>query len=131
MSLASASLSKALLAAVRVRCCCGMMLPDLLLPLQIVVALLEPLQEGGALTVAASKALEELIIKGRSLLQAKLKGLPPLPQSIQVVSALLASASRHGWHADRCQVCVARVCAHKMTCCNDTMQMSSTEFSSF
>ena len=57
--------------------------------LQIVVALLEPLQEGGALTVAASKALEELIIKGRSLLQAKLKGLPPLPQSIQVVLSLL------------------------------------------
>ena len=54
--------------------------------LQIVVALLEPLQEGGALTVAASKALEELIIKGRSLLQAKLKGLPPLPQSIQVTT---------------------------------------------
>ena len=68
--------------------------------LQIVVALLEPLQEGGALTVAASKALEELIIKGRSLLQAKLKGLPPLPQSIPVISALLASASRHGSHAD-------------------------------
>ena len=57
-------------------------------PLQIVVALLEPLQEGGALTVAASKALEELIIKGRSLLQAKLKGLPPLPQSVQVIPTL-------------------------------------------
>ena len=56
--------------------------------LQIVVALLEPLQEGGALTAAASRALEELIIKGRSLLQAKLKGLPPLPQSIQVTAGL-------------------------------------------
>lgn len=51
--------------------------------MQIVVALLEPLQEGGALTVAASRALEELVIRGRGLLQAKLKGLPPLPQSIQ------------------------------------------------
>ena len=60
---------------------------DLCCLVQIVVALLEPLQEGGALTVAASKALEELIIRGRSLLQAKLKGLPPLPQSIQVISA--------------------------------------------
>ena len=47
------------------------------------VALLEPLQEGGALTLASSRALEELIIKGRGLLQAKIKGLPPLPQ-IQV-----------------------------------------------
>lgn len=51
------------------------------------VALLEPLQEGGALTAAASRALEELIIEGRSLLQAKLKGLPPLPQSVQASSS--------------------------------------------
>ena len=52
------------------------------------MALLEPLQEGGALTASASRALEELIIKGRSLLAAKLKGLPPLPQSIQVTAKL-------------------------------------------
>ena len=50
--------------------------------LQIVVALLEPLQEGGPLTAAAAKAMEELVVKGRSLLQSKLQGLPPLPQSV-------------------------------------------------
>ncbi len=55
------------------------------------MALLEPLQEGEALTAAASKALEELVIKGRHLLQAKLKGLPPLPQSIQVRQPLALS----------------------------------------
>ncbi|KAK9914842.1 hypothetical protein WJX75_001188 [Coccomyxa subellipsoidea] len=49
---------------------------------QIVVALLEPLQEGGALTAAAAKAMEELVVKGRALLQSKLQGLPPLPQSV-------------------------------------------------
>ncbi|BDA43155.1 Serine/threonine-protein kinase ATR at C-terminar half [Coccomyxa sp. Obi] len=49
---------------------------------QIVVALLEPLQEGGALTAAAAKAMEELVVKGRPLLQSKLQGLPPLPQSV-------------------------------------------------
>ena len=46
------------------------------------VALLEPLQEGGALTAAAAKAMEELVVKGRALLQSKLQGLPPLPQSV-------------------------------------------------
>lgn len=50
--------------------------------IQIVVALLEPLQEGGALTAAAAKAMEELVVKGRALLQSKLQGLPPLPQSV-------------------------------------------------
>ncbi len=50
--------------------------------IQIVVALLEPLQEGGALTAAAAKAMEELVVRGRPLLQSKLRGLPPLPQSV-------------------------------------------------
>ena len=50
--------------------------------MQIVVALLEPLQEGGLLTAAAAKAMEELVVKGRALLQSKLQGLPPLPQSV-------------------------------------------------
>lgn len=54
----------------------------MLIDVQIVVALLEPLQEGGLLTAAAAKAMEELVVKGRALLQSKLQGLPPLPQSV-------------------------------------------------
>jgi hypothetical protein len=55
---------------------------------QVVVALLEPLQEGGKLTAAAARAVEELVVTGRALLQAKLRGLPPLPQSIPALESV-------------------------------------------
>lgn len=46
------------------------------------VALLDPLQEGGELTAAAARAMEELVVTGRPLLRSKLRGLPPLPQAV-------------------------------------------------
>ena len=78
--------------------------------MQIVVALLEPLQEGGELTLASSRALEELIIKGRGLLQAKIKGLPPLPQSIQVSLRAAPANSVH----DKIAICLASIPAFKL-----------------
>ena len=74
------------------------------------MALLEPLQEGGALTLASSRALEELIIKGRGLLQAKIKGLPPLPQSIQVNLRAAPANSVH----DEIAICLDSIAAFKL-----------------
>ena len=50
--------------------------------MQIVVALLEPLQEGGALTAAAARAVEQLVLRARPLLGEALRTLPPLPHGV-------------------------------------------------
>lgn len=50
--------------------------------LQVVVAMLDPLQEGGHVTAAAAAVLDQLVVKSRSLLKDKMKSLPPLPQGI-------------------------------------------------
>ena len=49
---------------------------------QVVVALLEPLQEGGAVTAVAACAVEALVISARPLLGERLRTLPPLPHGI-------------------------------------------------
>lgn len=49
---------------------------------QVVVAMLDPLQEGGLVTAAAVGVLEQLVINSRDLLKDNMKSLPPLPQSV-------------------------------------------------
>lgn len=44
--------------------------------------MLDPLQEGGAVTVAAVAVLEQLVINSRHLLRSNIKTLPPLPPGI-------------------------------------------------
>lgn len=51
--------------------------------LQVVVTLLDPLQEGGAVAAAAVNVLEQLVVHARHLLGDKLKTLPPLPQAVE------------------------------------------------
>lgn len=51
--------------------------------LQVVVALLDPLQEGGPVAAAAVTVLEQLVVHARLLLGDKLKALPPLPQAVE------------------------------------------------
>jgi hypothetical protein len=46
---------------------------------QVVVALMEPLQEGGAVCGAAVKALDELVTICRRTHRDKLRFIPPLP----------------------------------------------------
>lgn len=50
---------------------------------QVVVTLLDPLQEGGAVAAAAVTVLEQLVVHARHLLGDKLKTLPPLPQVVE------------------------------------------------
>lgn len=50
--------------------------------LQVVVAMLDPLQEGGPATAAATAVLDQLVVKSRHLLKDKMKSLPPLPQGV-------------------------------------------------
>jgi hypothetical protein len=45
----------------------------------VVVALMEPLQEGGAASGAAIKVLEELVLILRRTHRDKLRSMPPLP----------------------------------------------------
>jgi hypothetical protein len=52
----------------------------------VVVALLEPLQEGGAVTAAAAAAAEQLVLRARPLLGGALRTLPPLPQGIDALA---------------------------------------------
>jgi hypothetical protein len=58
--------------------------------MQVVVALLEVLQEGGALTIAAGKVIDELIVQHQTLLGDRLRGLPPLPDGIEVLHRVYA-----------------------------------------
>ena len=51
--------------------------------MQVVVTLLDPLQEGGAVAAAAVTVLEQLVVHARHLLGDKLKTLPPLPQAVE------------------------------------------------
>ena len=44
--------------------------------------MLDPLQEGGAVTASAVAVLEQLVVKSRHLLKDNMKGLPPLPQGV-------------------------------------------------
>ena len=57
-------------------------------PLQAVVTLLDPLQEGGAVAAAAVTVLEQLVVHARHLLGDKLKNLPPLPQAVEGLGKL-------------------------------------------
>ncbi len=51
--------------------------------LQVVVTLLDPLQEGGAVAAAAVTVLEQLVVHAKHLLGDRLKTLPPLPQAVE------------------------------------------------
>lgn len=57
--------------------------------LQVVVAMLDPLQEGGPVTTAAAAVLDQLIVKSRHLLKNSIKSLPPLPQGEDKLGNLL------------------------------------------
>ncbi|KAL0053239.1 hypothetical protein WJX82_003001 [Trebouxia sp. C0006] len=50
---------------------------------QVVVTLLDPLQEGGAVAAAAVTVLEQLVVHAKHLLGERLKTLPPLPQAVE------------------------------------------------
>jgi hypothetical protein len=60
---------------------------------QVVVALMEPLQEGGPACAAAGRVVAELIAACRAAYPARLRAMPPLPQwppELAHVNALLA-----------------------------------------
>ncbi|KAK9842495.1 hypothetical protein WJX81_002719 [Elliptochloris bilobata] len=53
---------------------------------QVVVVLQEALQEDGAITAAAARAVEELVVVNRALLRPVLKRLPPLPPGVDALA---------------------------------------------
>lgn len=55
---------------------------------QVVVALLESLQEGGAVSGAAIRVLEELVLVCRRSHRDKLRTIPPLPNWLKELGAL-------------------------------------------
>ena len=46
----------------------------------------EALQEGGRITTAAARAVEELVVGHRALLRPLLKRLPPLPPGVDALA---------------------------------------------
>ena len=62
---------------------------------QVVVVLQEALQEGGPVAAAAARAVEELVVGNRGLLQAQLRRLPPLPPGVDALAK--ARAGRRPW----------------------------------
>ena len=46
----------------------------------------EALQEGGRITAAAARAVEELVVGHRALLRPLLKRLPPLPPGVDALA---------------------------------------------
>lgn len=56
--------------------------------LQVVVALLEPLQEGGAVSAAAIRVLEELVLVCKRNHRDKLRTMPPLPNWMKELEQL-------------------------------------------
>jgi len=71
--------------------------------MQVVVALLDPLQEGGRVMAAAVRVMECMIVDNRSVLTAQIKALPPIPKSVsalqRVIDAVEAERGRLG-HAE-------------------------------
>ena len=53
---------------------------------QVVVMLQEALQEGGRITAAAARAVEELVVGHHALLRPLLKRLPPLPPGVDALA---------------------------------------------
>jgi hypothetical protein len=58
--------------------------------MQIVVTLLDSLLEGGKITAAAARVLEDLIVGRQGLLGKRLQSIPPLPAHIQGLSNVYA-----------------------------------------
>ena len=75
--------------------------PPPLLP-QVVVALMESLQEGGAVCGAAVRALDELVTICRRTHRDKLRLIPPLPNwlpELQALNEVGGMGGRVGWRA--------------------------------
>jgi hypothetical protein len=57
--------------------------------LQVVVALLDPLQEGGRVMAAAVRVMEAMIVDNRSVLTDQIKALPPIPKSVSALQRVI------------------------------------------
>ena len=53
--------------------------------LQVVVAMMEPLQEGGELASGAVKVVEAALLEAQDIVQDHLRGVPPLPLEIDAL----------------------------------------------
>ena len=54
-------------------------------PLQVVVAMMEPLQEGGQVASGAVKVVEAALLEAQDMVQDHLLGVPPLPLEIEAL----------------------------------------------
>jgi hypothetical protein len=68
---------------------------------QVVVVLQEALQEGGPVAAAAARAVEELVVGNRGLLQAQLRRLPPLPPGVDALAKARAGRRPGTWGCPR------------------------------
>ena len=53
--------------------------------LQVVVAMMEPLQEGGQVASSAVKVVEAALLEAQDIVQDHLLGVPPLPLEIDAL----------------------------------------------
>ena len=65
-----------------------------MITVQVVVTLLEPLREGGAVLAAAARVLDALIVDHGHLVKDEIKALPPLPPSAAPLSRVTAAVAR-------------------------------------
>ena len=56
--------------------------------LQVVVAMMEPLQEGGEVASSAVKVVDAALLEAQDVVQDHLRGVPPLPLEIDALGGL-------------------------------------------
>ena len=94
---------------------------------QVVVALLEPLQEGGAVMAAAVQVLETIIIDGRMLMKPQIKALPPLPQSVPAlhrVNSAIAEERGKLTNSEHVQLLLQSLGHHSLSVRTTALQVS-------
>lgn len=60
--------------------------------LQVVVAMMEPLQEGGQVASSAVKVVEAALLEAQDIVQDHLRGVPPLPLEIDALGGSCCNA---------------------------------------
>ena len=92
--------------------------------LQVVVAMMEPLQEGGQVASSAVKVVEAALLEAQDIVQDHLLGVPPLPLEIDALGRFCCQC----WRSANSLVCEQAVlhlhmvhsdsgcCAKKVLC---------------